>query len=456
MSSLSPVDSNRSMLSRSFLPLALITLGVVFLLGNMIPGPARGGLVLLGLGAAFGIGRLTTGRYGYSVPAGILVAIGTYVVWHETAHPEALLDHAAWFFVLLGGGFVLTYFLGMRPQAVWPLFPAAVLILLGLVLFGWASLAPVASFAWIVSYWPAVLVLVGLWLLFRDQLPRQLRAPVATLGGIALLAYGVLAAVASVAVAGSLTAPGFMARFSGAPYNDQLTFDQPLSSGQAFTVSNSSGRTLIRAGTGSAVHVVANRHFWNEGQPPEVRLQPSDRGAALDFVDAGRAPFGPNNSVDFEIEVPQGVLVTASSSSGLLTIADVTGAVDATTSSGRLELTNVSGDVKAVTSSGDIRGSGLRHVRQVQTSSGDVVLSGIFDRAATVQTSSGDVQLTLGPGSAVQLNVRTNSGDISARSLGLERDRNERRTMTASVGNPAADAVLSIQTSSGDVSLRQP
>ena len=145
-----PYDAHpRSMMSRSFLPLALITLGVVFLLSNLIPGPGRGGLVLLGLGAAFGIGRLTTGRYGYSVPAGILVAVGAYVALMASGGPRGL-SGAGSFFLLLGGGFVLTYLIGMRSAAVWPLFPAAVLICLGLLLFGWASMATgtSASSAW--------------------------------------------------------------------------------------------------------------------------------------------------------------------------------------------------------------------------------------------------------------------------------------------------------------------
>src|SRR5438094_10366018 len=76
-----PPDPYRrsSAFSRSFLPLALITLGVVFLLSNLVPERGRGGLVVLGLGAAFLIGPVTTGRYGYAVPAGILLAIGTYM-----------------------------------------------------------------------------------------------------------------------------------------------------------------------------------------------------------------------------------------------------------------------------------------------------------------------------------------------------------------------------------------
>jgi hypothetical protein len=199
-------------LSRSFLPLALITLGVVFLLSNFIPERGRGGLILLGIGAAFVLGRLTTGRYGYAVPAGMLIAIGAYVGLQDV---QALqFTHGpGLFFVLLGLGFVLVYVIGSQPTAVWPLFPAAILIGLGLIVLGVTSLAPLAAFGWIISYWPAVLVLLGLWLLFRDQLPGPVRRPVATVGGLALLAYGILAAAASVAAGGTLARSGFAPSF---------------------------------------------------------------------------------------------------------------------------------------------------------------------------------------------------------------------------------------------------
>src|SRR5439155_528479 len=110
-----------SVLSRTFLPLALITLGVVFLLSNLIPERGRGGLVV----------------------------------------------------------------------------------------FGAASFGALASLSWIVAYWPAVLVLLGVWLLFRDHLPIAARRPIATLGGLALLAYGILAAAASMATAGTQGRTGF-------------------------------------------------------------------------------------------------------------------------------------------------------------------------------------------------------------------------------------------------------
>src|SRR3979409_1806969 len=127
-----------SVLSRSFLPLALITLGVVFLLSNLVPERGRGGLVVLGLGAAFLIGRVTTGRYGYGRPAGILLALGRYISLQALQTFQAVRGGGL-FFVLLGLGFALVYVIGGRPGAVWPLFPAAVIVGLGLVLFGAAS-----------------------------------------------------------------------------------------------------------------------------------------------------------------------------------------------------------------------------------------------------------------------------------------------------------------------------
>src|SRR3982074_3470713 len=208
MSSNYPADPYHrgSVLSRSFLPLALITLGVVFLLSNLVPERGRGGLVVLGLGAAFLIGRVTTGRSGSAAPAGILLALGTFISLQELQTFQGMRGGGP-FFVILGLGFTLIYLIGSRPGAVWPLCPATVMIGLGLVLFGAASFGALASVSWIVAYWPAVLVLFGLWLLFRDHLPQQARRPLATLGGIALLLYGILAAAASIATAGCPRAP---------------------------------------------------------------------------------------------------------------------------------------------------------------------------------------------------------------------------------------------------------
>src|SRR5579864_228768 len=101
-----------SPLSRTFLPLALITIGVVFLLSNALPDRSRIGLVVLGIGVAFGVGRLTTGRYGYAVPAGILMAIGAHITLSEAVTGVRDVASGGLFFVLLGLGFFAIYAIG--------------------------------------------------------------------------------------------------------------------------------------------------------------------------------------------------------------------------------------------------------------------------------------------------------------------------------------------------------
>jgi hypothetical protein len=308
-----------SALSRSFLPLALITLGVVFLLGNVIPERGRAGLVVLGLGAAFMVGRVATGRYSYAVPAGLLIALGAYISLQHIQEQQSV-QGAGWFFVLLGVGFVLVYLVGLRPAAVWPLFPATVLLGLGLVLFGFGSLGALSSLSWIVAYWPAGLVLLGLWLLFRDQIPVPARRPIATLGGMILLAYGVLAAAASVATGATLTRTGVAASFGPSPFADTVTLDAPIASGATFSVDNANGRTTIHAGSGSTVHVVATKHYSVGGQAPDVHLTQAGNGVMLSSSDPQRAfPFGGSSSwVEYSIEVPANVQVKAQSTSGTL------------------------------------------------------------------------------------------------------------------------------------------
>lgn len=430
-----------SALSRSFLPLALITLGVVFLLGNLVPERGRAGLFVLGLGAAFLVGRLTTGRYGYAVPAGILIAIGAYISLQDLSGlRSSAFQGAGAFFVLLGLGFALTYAIGLRPWAIWPLFPATILVGLGLALLGISALGALSSLSWIAAYWPAALVLVGVWLLLRDSLPPPARRPIATLGGLALLAYGILAAAASMATGGALARAGGSPGFGGpAPFVDTVMLEAPIAASQTLVIDNSSGHTTIHAGSGSTIHVEAARHYRLGGQAPEVRLVPRGDGITLESSNPRpRFPFGDSSSVDYTVELPAGVNLRAQSSSGGVSVSDVTGEV-------RLE-----------TSSGGIDATGLSHLREATSSSGSISLVGVFTEAAQVRSSSGTVNLKLLPGSAIQLDVKSNSGRVEPQGgLFLTGGATHRNDLSGALGSPAPGAVLSVQTSSGSVQISQ-
>ena len=367
----------------------------MFLLGNLLPGPSRGGLIVLGIGTAFLIGRMTTGRYGYAVPAGILIGIGSYLTVRDMLGPGAL-ESGGWWFICLGLGFALTYVIGGRAGDVWPLFPATVLILLGLVLFGFTALSPLASLAWIVSYWPVVLVLVGGWLLFREYLPQPARQPVALFGGLGLLAYGVLAAASTVAAGGAFVASGFGPGFGGTPYSDTIALEQPIQADQTFRVSNPNGRTTIRTAAVDTVHVEAARHFSVPDHPPEVKLVQRDQGLSLDIENLGRGhsadPIGSTSTSSCRprcawmralraatwTSTASAGPVRAESSSGSVKLTNLGSSAEAEASSGSVSLENVAGEVRARTSSGNLRGLQLRHVRDANSSSGNIILESVF------------------------------------------------------------------------------
>ena len=176
-----------------------------------------------------------------------------------------------------------------EPATVWPLFPATVLILLGMLLFGFTAVSPLGALSWIVSYWPVVLVLVGGWLVFREYLPQPARQPVAMLGGLGLLAYGVLAAASTVAAGGAFVASGFAPGFGGTPYTDTISLEQPLAGWTK--PSGSRIRTVARRSgprPSTTVHVEATRHFSAPDHPPEVKLVPRDQGLAWRSTTSGR------------------------------------------------------------------------------------------------------------------------------------------------------------------------
>ena len=164
--------------------------------------------------------------------------------------------------------------------------------------------------------------------------------------------------------------------------------EQPIGTGQTFTVTNNVGRTAIHGGTGSVIHVVADRHFTSTGHEPEVRLRPAGNGVQLDATTHDFFPFG-SSWVDYTIDVPAGVNVNVRGTSGSLDISGVNANVQANTNSGSIDLNNIGGEVRATTSSGQVHGTQLVHVRDVSTSSGSVLLEGVFTDQASIKASSG-------------------------------------------------------------------
>lgn len=137
--------------------IVLVLLGLFFLLSNFFPGE-RGSSFLLLVGVAFLAGYLLGGRNArFLIPGGIVSGLGLGV-YLENWLPRS--ESGGVVLLGLGLGFVAIWLLERGQR--WALIAGGVLAAIGaLALSGQLVRWDVGT------WWPAVLVLVGLWLLFR-------------------------------------------------------------------------------------------------------------------------------------------------------------------------------------------------------------------------------------------------------------------------------------------------
>ncbi len=448
--------------------LILITLGIVVLFGTWFP--AGGAWLFLGLAAAFALARVLTGRAGYAVPAGVLLGFGAFVWVTETGLLSAT-DSGGMFFVFLGLGFLATYAIGARPQAVWPVVPALLLIGFGAFVQATTFGFPFGQFWWLAQFWPLSLVLLGVWFLVRDRIPVELRAPVAIVGAAALIFVGLLVAAAGVTMVASPYARGsipmawpmFQMPVGNPPIRDTVSLSAPTTSIGSIRLANSSGTTVVRSTTGSDVTVQATRHYWAANQAPDVQLVSSN--GVLDVQAA--ADLG--TYIDYTIDVPAALGADVRSASGSIALSGLTGpvrietasggidardlggAVTIATASGGIRISNVAGDLRVNSASGGVNGTNIKRIVDAHTMSGAIDLTGDFATDAQVGSVSGSVVLRFTPAASVHVDATSMSGSVNASGLGLVGQTSGPHTLSGTLAN--GGPTVSVQTTSGSIQL---
>lgn len=195
-------------------------------------------------------------------------------------------------------------------------------------------------------------------------------------------------------------------------------------------------------------------------------------------------------SIDFKVEVPPGTDVRSTNVSGHTCIEDIDGtvtvdsvsgdvelrglrgaatvrtvsgdvtveqasAVDVETTSGDLDAAEVTGKLRYETVSGRFTGAALDDDLSLESVSGDVVLSSSLAASATweIRSVSGDLELTLPAEESFHFEVESLSGEFDNDFASTTR-HHERNLITGEVGD-APDALISTETTSGDLRLRR-
>ena len=146
--------------------LVLITIGLAFLVGQLLPNAGR--FVPLLIGLSFLAVFLVTRNYGFLVPGGIVTGVGAGVV---LAVEDQGRVGGGLFLVSLGIGFIGIYVVGalfrLHENHPWPLVPGGILATLGVITLAGTRYGDISRYAW-----PIVLIGLGALFVLRGLLRR--------------------------------------------------------------------------------------------------------------------------------------------------------------------------------------------------------------------------------------------------------------------------------------------
>jgi DUF4097 and DUF4098 domain-containing protein YvlB len=143
-----------------------------------------------------------------------------------------------------------------------------------------------------------------------------------------------------------------------------------------------------------------------------------------------------------DVRVGVASALTVKSASGDVRVDRVAGDVNLRTASGDLVAAAVGGRFESSTASGDVRVEQVLGNARISTASGDIRIARFEGAEFAANTVSGDVSLGIPSGRAVDLDVKTLSGDVSLP---------ERRTAPATP--PVGRVTIRVKSVSGDFRL---
>ena len=148
----------------------------------------------------------------------------------------------------------------------------------------------------------------------------------------------------------------------------------PASKVKSITVDNQAGDILVRQTTGSDILITATKSARSADDLGGVNVEFQEVGDSI----SGTVEYLPGSqgvSVDFELQLPLGLSLQITSSSGNIMIENYQGALSVSTASGALTLHNVRGEIQANTSSGNIDARDVDGNVDISSASGNILVA---------------------------------------------------------------------------------
>lgn len=258
-------------------------------------------------------------------------------------------------------------------------------------------------------------------------------------------------------IAAALLAAGAMplsAQDSSRPGETEFRWSGTVRSGDLLRVANIAGDVNVTTTEGTTVELVAKRHGGDADSDARVAVNQHENGltvCALYGEESHCTERGPRNEgrrswrgdgdhghYDFELRVPRGMHVTATSVSGDVRVSGTTQELRATSVSGDVALERVRavGVLEAKSVSGDVR------ARLDEVNRGT---------SLELKSVSGDITVYMPRSSGFDLDMSTVNGDLESDFALQMQGRFNRRHVRARANEGGSD--IKVSTVSGDVRL---
>jgi hypothetical protein len=119
-------------------------------------------------------------------------------------------------------------------------------------------------------------------------------------------------------------------------------------------------------------------------------------------------------SADTKLRGRYATLNSKSASGDLVVTGEIEGDVNVKTVSGDVRLGNIGGDLSGTTVSGDVMAGSIGGSAELKSVSGDVRFDSVREGTVTVQSVSGDIDVGVAPGTNLDVDAGSVSGDLTS------------------------------------------
>jgi DUF4097 and DUF4098 domain-containing protein YvlB len=207
--------------------------------------------------------------------------------------------------------------------------------------------------------------------------------------------------------------------FAGADYRENFSKTLPLKAGERFSLENVNGDVTVSTWKENTVEIKAvkvARDDEKDLKDVEIRVEESAGAVSVKAIwPKFRLHF--NVNVDFEIKVPEGVILDkAETVNGGVDVTGRYGRAAVETTNGSIVVKDASGEFKAETTNGGIQVSGFEGKLAAETTNGNIRLEGLtFKDGLSAETTNGSVTLAIAAPETLNADLlaRTTNGHIT-------------------------------------------